>query len=302
MVRIVDSNSITPQQISDFEHHRKERRETLTLLQRPVATLKCFFRGTGALAVYTVKYMVSHVVFLYFIVPVLVLWLILEQVPGPHSHLVNQVEFAVEYVVWWTGLGILSSIGLGSGLQSGVLFLFPHIIKVCLVAQSCKTLEFESETDIWFRSPKNLFKCPENSEPQEVTLLGMWQKVILACFLQSAGTAIGEIPPYWMTKAAREAAIQAGTSSANEMPEELESNSKWMIINKAKAWMVWFLQKHGFYGVLCMASYPNIAFDLCGICCGHFQMPFWTFFGATFFGKAVVRNTYQSIIYVILCR
>lgn len=51
-----------------------------------------------------------------------------------------------------------------------------------------------------------------------------------------------------------------------------------------------------------MASYPNIAFDLCGICCGHFNMPFWTFFLATFIGKAIIRNSYQSILYVVLCR
>lgn len=50
-----------------------------------------------------------------------------------------------------------------------------------------------------------------------------------------------------------------------------------------------------------MASYPNIAFDLCGICCGHFLMPFWTFFAATFIGKAIIRNGYQSFIYVMLC-
>ena len=56
--------------------------------------------------------------------------IILEYIPGPHSAVVNRIEFAVEYVVWWVGLGVLSSIGLGSGLQSGVLFLFPHIIKV----------------------------------------------------------------------------------------------------------------------------------------------------------------------------
>ena len=42
--------------------------------------------------------------------------------------------------------------------------------------------------------------------------------------------------------------------------------------------------------------------DLCGICCGHYLMPFWTFFGATFIGKAVIRNLYQSLVYVTLCR
>lgn len=54
----------------------------------------------------------------------------MEYIPGPYSEAINRIEFAIEYFVWWVGLGVLSSIGLGSGLQSGVLFLFPHIIKV----------------------------------------------------------------------------------------------------------------------------------------------------------------------------
>lgn len=36
------------------------------------------------------------------------------------------------YAVWWVGLGILSSIGLGTGMHSGLLFLFPHMLKVGL--------------------------------------------------------------------------------------------------------------------------------------------------------------------------
>lgn len=56
--------------------------------------------------------------------------IVLEYIPGPYSDAINRIEFAIEYFVWWVGLGVLSSIGLGSGLQSGVLFLFPHIIKV----------------------------------------------------------------------------------------------------------------------------------------------------------------------------
>lgn len=34
------------------------------------------------------------------------------------------------WAVWWVGLGILSSIGLGTGMHSGLLFLFPHMLKV----------------------------------------------------------------------------------------------------------------------------------------------------------------------------
>lgn len=40
------------------------------------------------------------------------------------------VQEWVKYVVWWVGLGVLSSIGLGTGMHSGLLFLFPHILKV----------------------------------------------------------------------------------------------------------------------------------------------------------------------------
>jgi membrane protein YqaA with SNARE-associated domain len=238
---------------------------------------------------------------LYFGLPSVLLWLLLERVPGFHTEPINRIEFFVEFVVWWLGLGILSSIGLGSGLQSGVLFLFPHVIKVCLAAQTCKTLDFESNSNMWFRQPKNLFKCPElTSSSTPVTYLGTWLKIIPVCFLQTAGTAIGEIPPYWFTRAAKLAAIQQGEEE-DEIPDDLKSDSQYSIINKFKSWMIRFLRSHGFFGVLLMASYPNIAFDLCGICCGHFLMPFWTFFGATFLGKAVIRNTYQSLLYVVLC-
>lgn len=49
------------------------------------------------------------------------------------------------------------------------------------------------------------------------------------------------------------------------------------------------MQAHGFWGILLLAAYPNAAFDLCGICCGHFLMPFWEFFGATLIGKGGIK-------------
>lgn len=44
---------------------------------------------------------------------------------------VSEAEAWVQYVVWWVGLGVLSSVGLGAGMHSGLLFLFPHMLKVC---------------------------------------------------------------------------------------------------------------------------------------------------------------------------
>ena len=44
------------------------------------------------------------------------------------------------------------------------------------------------------------------------------------------------------------------------------------------------------------------AFDLCGICCGAFMMPFWEFFGATLIGKGVVKVTGQTAFFIALFR
>jgi hypothetical protein len=184
----------------------------LTLFQKPFHTSFIFVIASYSYFKVFVKYAILHPLFLYFLVPVIAVWMISESFPGPHTKYINTIEFYIEFFIWWVGLGILSSIGFGSGLQTGVLFLFPHILRVCLAAQTCKTLDFESDTNIWFRNPKTLFKCPTTltSNTSHVTFYGTWRKIIHVCFLQAAGTAIGEIPPYWITRAARLAGNEAG--------------------------------------------------------------------------------------------
>ena len=49
---------------------------------------------------------------------------------GQQQQAVQDMELWLQYLVWWVGLGVLSSIGLGSGVHSGLLFLFPHMLKV----------------------------------------------------------------------------------------------------------------------------------------------------------------------------
>lgn len=327
----------TLQEILDLENSKKVRRDQLTLFSRPLATLRVFVSAVCSYLTICVRYFLSHPAFLYFLLPAVVIWGVLEHVPGPYTDFINGIEFVVQFVVWWVGLGILSSIGLGSGLQTGILFLLPHIIKVCLAAQTCSTLDFESNSNMWFRVSPNLFRCsPLMHDSTPVTLMGIWMKILPPCILQSSGAAIGEIPPYWMTRSARLASLAAkelstqcrnantfstsnsggdtgvsssagvdtptSPSSVDDFPEELQDETEWAIVSYTKQWMVSFLKNYGFYGVLLMASFPNIAFDICGVCCGHYLMPFWSFFGATYVGKVVIRNTYQSILYVTLCR
>jgi uncharacterized membrane protein YdjX (TVP38/TMEM64 family) len=66
--------------------------------------------------------------------------------------------------------------------------------------------------------------------------------------------------------------------------------------------MLQIITTHGFMGILLLASWPNAAFDLCGICCGHFQMPFWEFLGATLIGKGVIKVNGQSLFFTALFR
>lgn len=295
-------------QLLELELRLRVRREKLTLYQKPFQTLCIFCLASYSYVKILLKYLLLHPIFLYIIAPIVSIWFLSELFPGSYTGYINNIEYCIEFVVWWVGLGILSSIGFGSGLQTGILFLFPHIIRVCLAAQTCKTLEFESNSNMWFRNPKNLFMCPTDplAYSKPVTFYGTWLKILPVCFLQAAGTAIGEIPPYWITRSARLAGYEASTGNGasittSEVPEELEVDSNPTFFNRIKLAMIRFLRTYGFYGVLLMASVPNIAFDICGIYCGHYLMPFWTFFGATFIGKAIIRNGYQSVMYVALC-
>ena len=58
--------------------------------------------------------------------------------------------------------------------------------------------------------------------------------------------------------------------------------------------MIRVLQRRGFWGLVAMASWPNAAFDLCGICCGQFGMPFVTFLSATALGKGFIKAPMQA--------
>ena len=67
---------------------------------------------------------------------------------------------------------------------------------------------------------------------------------------------------------------------------------------KAKYSVQQLVEKVGFFGILACASIPNPLFDLAGITCGHFLIPFWTFFGATLIGKAVIKMHIQKIFVI----
>jgi len=72
------------------------------------------------------------------------------------------------------------------------------------------------------------------------------------------------------------------------------------LISRVKVWTIDFTRRNGFLGIFLLASWPNAAFDMCGMACGWLEMPFWTFFGATLLGKSLVKTTLQSAVCIWL--
>jgi hypothetical protein len=63
---------------------------------------------------------------------------------GEHQVLVKRLEASVVWYMYWVVLGIASSIGLGTGLHTFMLFLGPFIAQSTMTAYKCQTLDFET--------------------------------------------------------------------------------------------------------------------------------------------------------------
>lgn len=271
----------------------RAQRKRLTLLRRPLAVLRHFGAMLARFLRWLAVRVVTHNATRFLLLPLALAWVAATMLEGEHHRVLDEFNAAVQFVVWWVGLGVLSSVGLGTGMHSGILFLFPHIFLVVQGAEECRSLAFDSRHHMWFRSFEA--NCQDVPEVSTVTFWAIFCKVFWPCMLWGAGTAAGEIPPYALSRAARLA------GQRNEEFEEItESKSQYNVLNWMKDWMINFLQKHGFFGVLLMSAWPNVAFDLCGICCGHFLMPFWTFFGATLIGKALIKVNLQAAFFITI--
>jgi len=214
--------------------------------------------------------------------------------PGVHQPYVATVEELVTIGAWWVFLGILSSIGLGTGLHTFVLYLGPHIAKVTFVAYECSSTQFETYG-------AEAFLCPSTLDPNfQVTLWNILRKVQFEAFMWGAGTAIGELPPYFVARAAR----LAGEKVAELEEIETITQEPTGLVERVSTWvkktMFSLLGNLGFVGIMLFASIPNPLFDLAGITCGHFLVPFWTFFGATLIGKAVIKSHIQTVFTIFI--
>lgn len=262
----------------------------VSLIKNPIVTISTITIIITEKVLALIKYLITNIPILL----TLAMYSCLNFIPNPLTDQVNYFNKIGWSCLYWLILGVASSIGLGTGLHTFVLYLGPHIAKITLASNECSYFP-EMNPNRW--EFKDFLPCTVPAT--EANFVSFWTilfNVQLEAFMWGLGTAIGELPPYFMARGA----AQAGKS--NEELEEIEAAEKEKtksFMDNVKIFIYEHLKRHGFVTVLLCASIPNPLFDLAGITCGHFGIAFWTFFGATMIGKAIFKVHIQTIFVIL---
>ncbi len=303
---------------------------------------------------------------------------LVSYVPWPEQFRVWVSENAI-FAMYWIMLGILSSVGVGSGFHTFILYLAPHVLRVAGTAIRLNSVNFSAQILGYFSIPASYdvealaqaieptyapdaWKLIDNADGSglanrdEVSIIGIYQKVAWPCFLWGLGTAIGELPPYFVARASsaagksldeitmvlelkkqkilneeedkeeeeedkdqsekkkkkkkvnmndsKSATFSRKRSRSNNVivDSHAEAHSRLTFVQRMQVIVYDLIQRYGFAAVLVAASIPNPLFDLAGITCGHFQVPFVTFFSATMIGKSLIKVTLQALFLILAAK
>lgn len=182
--------------------------------------------------------------------------------------LLPQIRFITRtifnYSIWFL-LGILSSIGFGTGMQTGVLFVFPEII-----AEYNRNLEY-------------------NNDPTSAIYYS-YLMCLPFVLIWGIGTAYGELPPYYIASKIN----YRDSGSLDKMYKLLGDNSD-TIKNNVKKTVDKFRENknYSFITILCLSAWPNAMFDICGISAGLVKLNVYEFLIPTIIGKAFIKTPIQ---------
>ncbi|KAK8703826.1 hypothetical protein V6N13_047471 [Hibiscus sabdariffa] len=298
------------------ERHRLEL-ENLTLTTQPFKTLKLFILAVLQYFTRSVSYLLAKGGWLMLSSTLIaVLGILLVTVEGPHEKVikfhVEEVSHYVRFVLWWIALGVASSIGLGSGLHTFVLYLGPHIALFTIKAMQCGRIDLKSAPydtiqlkrgPSWLDKPCGEFGPPlfSSSHGSRVPISSILPQVQMEAILWGLGTALGELPPYFISRAA---SVSGSRIDALEELNPSSSEDNGVITTRLRQiehWLLSHSQHMNFFTILVLASIPNPLFDLAGIMCGQFGIPFWKFFLATLIGKAIIKTHIQTVFIISVC-
>lgn len=269
-------------------------RESLVLWRRPIQTLYYSTRQLLSELLRIATLLLTNTALIGASVALCALVSTAVHFDGPHQPYLAVLRSEASWCVYWVGLGILSSVGFGTGLHTFLLYLGPHIASVTIAAWECRSTAFPEPP-----YPHRIICPAEGGDTMSIDIFAIMSKVRLEAFMWGAGTALGELPPYFMARAARLSGQKLEDEDFNEL-DEIKEKENLDIWSRAKLFMHDLVQKAGFVGILLCASIPNPLFDLAGLTCGHFLVPFTTFFGATLIGKAVVKMHIQMLFVIFI--
>ncbi|XP_063541316.1 vacuole membrane protein 1 [Cydia strobilella] len=273
-----------PKEIRMRSKENMDSDSNLVLWRRPVTTLEYFFKELFALSSAGLQRLFAYKLLALLAVLIITGTTVSYHINGPHQPYVHLVISTLAWWGWWVILGVCSSVGLGTGLHTFLLYLGPHIARVTLAAYECGGLNFPEPP-----YPNDII-CPAEIDPNNtVSIWNIMAKVRVESMMWGIGTALGELPPYFMARAAR---LSGGSVAELNIDDE-------SAMSRAKKTVQKLVEQIGFIGILACASIPNPLFDLAGLTCGHFLVPFWTFFGATVLGKAVIKMHIQKMFVIV---
>merc|ERR1739838_207782 len=118
------------------------------------------------------------------------------------------------------------------------------------------------------------------------------------------------LPPYFLARSTPVEPVPGDSDDSDDDEAVMEVQSTFSLLNTRSQDQTLkvriikavkrFVDRMGFVGILLAASIPNPLFDLAGIICGMYQVPFATFFLATLIGKSVVKMHLQMLTVVYL--
>uniref|UniRef100_A0A5B7BMG9 Putative vacuole membrane protein KMS1-like n=2 Tax=Davidia involucrata TaxID=16924 RepID=A0A5B7BMG9_DAVIN len=294
----------TDMAISGLQSKHQQELENLTLTTQPFKTLKLFILAIIQYLKQSVLYLLAHGGwFMLLSTCVVILGILLITIDGPHGKHVEELLQYLQFGLWWVA---------GSGLHTFVLYLGPHIALFTIKAMQCGRVDIKSapyDTIQLKRGPSWLDKdCSEFGPPLfssshglQVPLSSILPQVQVEAILWGLGTALGELPPYFISRAAHM------SGSKLDSMEELDASSTEdngviaTYLNQIKRWFLSHSQYLNFFTILVLASVPNPLFDLAGIMCGQFGIPFWKFFLSTLIGKAIIKTHIQTVFIISVC-
>ncbi|KAI5566438.1 hypothetical protein BDE02_13G019900 [Populus trichocarpa] len=297
--------------ISRIREKQRQELENLTLATQPIKTLTYFVLAI----VQCLQRLFAKSGWLLLLISAFIgsIGILVITTGSPYQEHVHEVVNYLRFGLWWLALGVASSIGLGSGLHTFVLYLGPHIALFTIKAVQCGRVDIKSSVydtiqlysgPSWLDRNCTAFGPPMYSslEGSRIPLTSILPQIQLEAVLWGIGTALGELPPYFISRAA------SMSGSKLEVMKEFESFSaedhNTVMATHMKQIKNWFLshsQYLNFFSILVLASVPNPLFDLAGILCGQFGVPFWKFFLATLIGKAIIKTHIQTAFIISVC-